>query len=153
MTGERNKGLHKYSLLSNQRIAIKTKGEKIISTEMLSDYSIMQSGSSKIEVTVKIPDRVLTGSKYDVDIILDKPLENAIIAAGLMPLEKQFFEKGKRKDITLKPIASGGIFKSVRAPLKPGKQRWSALIAHPEGLVSITKMVRIVSNIDNLNYK
>ncbi len=148
--GKKDTGVHKYSLISNQRIAIKTENNKITSTEILSDYSILQSGTNKIEMTVRIPDTVLTGSKYDVDIILDKPLENTIIAGGLIAVDKKYFDIGKHKNITLKPIASGGLFKSVRAPLEPGKQRWSALIAHPDGLISVTKMVRVISDPDNL---
>ena len=53
-------------------------------------------------------------------------------------------------NIELSPMGSGGLFKTVQAPLKPGKQKWAALIAHPDGLVSITKMVRVVSNKSDL---
>ena len=55
-------------------------------------------------------------------------------------------------DIQLRPMGSGGIFKSVKAPLNPGQQRWAAIIAHPEGVISITKMVRIISNKADLKY-
>ena len=48
------------------------------------------------------------------------------------------------------PLGSGGIFKSARAPKKPGEHRWAALIAHPQGLISITKKVRIVSKSSEL---
>ena len=47
-------------------------------------------------------------------------------------------------------MESGGLFKTVRAPFQSGIQRWGALIAHPEGLISISKMVRIVSNPQHL---
>ena len=36
-------------------------------------------------------------------------------------------------------------FKSVKAPLKPGIQNWAALLVHPDGVISITKMVKVVS--------
>ena len=87
ITGEINTGIHKYSLISNQKLAIKTEKEKIIDIEILSEYSILQSGSNKIEITIQIPDTVLTGSKYDIDIILDKPLENRIIAGDLIAVD------------------------------------------------------------------
>ncbi len=147
---ERNTGIHKYSLESNQKLGIKTEGEIITGIEVLSDCSILQSGSNLIEITIKIPDIVLTGSKYDVDIILDKPLGETIIAGGLIAADNKNYNIETSKDIILKPIPSGGIFKTVIAPLEPGKQRWSALIAHPNGLISITKLVRVVSSTNNL---
>ncbi len=147
--GERQTSTHKYSLISNQKLAIETEKGKIINTQLLSNYSIVQSGSNPLEITIQIPDEVLTGSKYDIDIILNKPLEDKIIAGGLIAEDREYFDNKKTKDINLKPIASGGLFKSVRAPLNPGKQTWSALIAHPEGLVTVTKMVRVISNKDD----
>ena len=150
LIGDSNTRLHKYSLISNQKIAIKTQEEKIVAAEILSNYSILQSGSKKLDITTRIPDTVLTGSQYDIDIILNKPLEDRIIAGGLIAVEKKYFDFGKHQDIPLMPMASGGLFKSVRAPLEPGNQIWSALIAHPEGLISITKLVRVISSTDNL---
>ena len=38
------------------------------------------------------------------------------------------------------------LFKSVKAPLNPGVQNLAAVLAHPEGLISIRKLVRVVSN-------
>ena len=125
--------------------------DKIVEQQILSDYSILQSGSNNIEITIGIPDSVLTGSKYDIDIIINEPLEETIIAGGLIPLKLKEYENNKYNDIELKPMASGGLFKSVRVPLEPGTQTWAALIAHPQGLISVTKMVRIVSFQNELN--
>ena len=47
-------------------------------------------------------------------------------------------------------MSSGGLFKSVKAPQSPGIQRWSALLAHPKGIISVTKMVKVVSNKEKL---
>ena len=38
-------------------------------------FTTIRNDDKKIDITFKIPDRVLTGSKYDIDIILNKPLE------------------------------------------------------------------------------
>ena len=89
----------------------------------------------------------LTGSKYDIDLIIEKPLKERIIAGGLISLDEMNITP---KKMELNPMESGGLFKSVRAPYKPGRQRWGALIAHPEGIISITKTVRIVSSSNEL---
>ena len=91
-----------------------------------------------------IRDRVLTGSKYDIDIILNKPLEEVIIAGAIKAhQENSFFEQ----EISLEPLASGGIFKMTRAPSQPGIQIWSGIIAHPQGIITFTKSIDIVDEI------
>ena len=107
-------------------------------------FTTIRNDNKKIDISFKIPDRVLTGSKYDIDIILNKPLEEVIIAGAIKPHQvNSFFEQ----EILLEPLASGGIFKITRAPLKPGIQIWSGIIAHPEGMITFTKSIDIVDEI------
>ena len=106
--------------------------------------TIIRNDNKKIDISLKIPDKVLTGSKYDIDIILDKPLEEVIIAGAIKPHQSNsVFEK----EVLLEPLASGGIFKMTRAPSKPGIQIWSGIIAHPEGMITFTKSINIVDEL------
>jgi len=87
-------------------------------------FTTIRNDNKKIDIIFKIPDKVLTGSKYDIDIILNKPLEEVIIAGAIKPHQvNSFFEQ----EILLEPLASGGIFKITRAPLKPVMQIWSGI--------------------------
>ncbi|MBO6971111.1 MAG: hypothetical protein JJ840_02545 [Prochlorococcus marinus CUG1431] len=107
-------------------------------------FTLIRNDDNKIDISFKIPDRVLTGSKYDIDIILNKPLEEVIIAGAIKPHQvNSFFEQ----EILLEPLASGGIFKITRAPSKPGIQIWSGIIAHPKGMITFTKSIDIVDEI------
>jgi len=107
-------------------------------------FTIIRNDDKKIDISFKIPDRVLTGSKYDIDIILNQPLEEVIIAGAIKPHQvNSFFEQ----EILLEPLTSGGIFKITRAPSKPGMQIWSGIIAHPEGMITFTKSIDIVDEI------
>ena len=107
-------------------------------------FTTIRSDHKKIDISFKIPDKVLTGSKYDIDIILNKPLEEVIIAGSIKPHQvNSFFEQ----EILLEPLASGGIFKMTRAPSKPGIQIWSGIIAHPKGMITFTKSIDIVDEI------
>ena len=107
-------------------------------------FTTIRNDDKKIDISFKIPDKVLTGSKYDIDIILNKPLEEVIIAGGIKPHQvNSFFEQ----EIALEPLATGGIFKMTRAPSKPGIQLWSGIIAHPEGMITFTKSINIVDEI------
>ena len=107
-------------------------------------FTTIRNDDKKIDISFKIPEKVLTGSKYDIDIILNKPLEEVIIAGAIKPHQvNSLFEQ----EILLEPLASGGIFKMTRAPSKPGIQIWSGIIAHPEGMITFTKSIDIVDKL------
>jgi len=107
-------------------------------------FTTVRNDNKEIDISFKIPDRVLTGSKYDIDVILNKPLEEVIIAGAIKPHQiNSFFEQ----EILLEPLASGGIYKITRAPSKPGIQIWSGIIAHPKGIITFTKSIDIVDEI------
>ena len=90
------------------------------------------------------PETVLTGTKYDIDIILSEPLGDVIIAGGIISHQDESYFK---QEINIKPLASGGIFKTTRASSKPNRQLWSGIIAHPKGTISFTKSVEIIEKI------
>jgi len=155
------------NILNNEILRIKVSGRKIVNGEMHileSDFdyvfsvlngkidegtiknlfTTIRNDYKKIDISFKIPEKVLTGSKYDIDIILNKPLEVVIIAGAIKPhLVNSLIEQ----EILLEPLASGGIFKITRAPSKPGIQIWSGIIAHPEGMITFTKSIDIVDKI------
>ena len=107
-------------------------------------FTTIRNDDNKIDISFKIPDKVLTGSKYDIDIILNKPLEKVIIAGAIKAHQvNTLFEQ----EILLEPLSSGGIFKMTRAPSKPEIQIWSGIIAHPEGMITFTKSIEIVDKI------
>ena len=107
-------------------------------------FTIIRNDDKQIDISFEIPNKVLTGSKYDIDIILNRPLEDVIIAGAIKPHQvDSFFEQ----EILLEPLASGGIFKITRAPSKPGIQIWSGIIAHPNGMITFTKSIEIVDEI------
>ena len=114
---------------------------KIDKGTIKNSFTTIRNDDKKVDISFKIPDKVLTGSKYDIDIIINKPLEEVIIAGAIKPHQvNSFFEQ----EILLEPLASGGIFKMTRAPSKPGIQIWSGIIAHPEGIITFTKSIDIV---------
>ena len=107
-------------------------------------FTIIRSDEKNIDISFSIPDKVLTGTKYDIDVILNKPLEEVIIAGGIKAHQVESFLE---QEIDLEPLVSGGIFKMTRAPSKPGIQLWSGIIAHPKGIITFTKTIDIVEKI------
>ena len=131
-------------LESNFDYIFSTLNGKIDEATIKNLFTIIRNDDKKIDISFKIPEKVLTGSKYDIDIILNKPLEEVIIAGAIKPHQvNSLFEQ----EILLEPLASGGIFKMTRAPSKPGIQIWSGIIAHPEGMITFTKSIDIVDKI------
>ncbi len=107
-------------------------------------FTIIRSDDKKIDISFSIPDKVLTGTKYDIDIILNEPLEEVIIAGGIKAHQVESFLE---PEIDLEALVSGGIYKMTRAPSKPGIQIWSGIIAHPKGIITFTKSIDIVEKI------
>ena len=144
VSGEKIVHGEKYKLESNFDYLFSIANGKIDKGIIKNLFTTIRNDEEKIDISFRIPDKVLTGSKYDIDIILNKPLEEVIIAGAIKPHQvNSFFEQ----EILLEPLASGGIFKMTRAPSKPGMQIWSGIIAHPEGMISFTKSIDIVDEI------
>jgi len=133
-----------YILNSNFDYLLSNVNGKIVDGIIKNLFTTIRNDDKKIDISFKIPDKVLTGSKYDIDIILNKPLQEVIIAGAIKPHQvNSFFEQ----EILLEPLSSGGIFKITRAPSKPGIQIWSGIIAHPEGMITFTKSIDIVDKL------
>ena len=133
-----------YMLESNFNYLFSMAKGKVSKGTIKNLFTIIRNDDKKIDITFSIPDRVLTGAKYDIDIILNKPLEEVIIAGGIKPHQVESFLE---QEIALEPLVSGGIFKMTRAPSKPGIQIWSGIIAHPEGIITFTKSIDIIEKI------
>ena len=133
-----------YFLESNFKYLFSTFDNKIKDGAIKDLLTTIRNDQNKIDVIFKIPEKVLTGSKYDIDIIINQPLGDVIIAGGIISHEDESYLK---QEIKIEPLASGGIFKTTRASSKPTTQIWSGIIAHPKGMVSFTKSVEILEKI------
>ena len=133
-----------YSLEASEQIAIRLQDGALVDQEVLAQQSLLRSGERPLAVNVAIPDVVLTGSRYDVDLIVEKPLGQALVAGSLIDLTNEQLSSQMRPNLPLAPQAGGGLFKSVRAPQQPGSQTWAVMLVHPDGVVTATKRVRVV---------
>ena len=141
--GSKNLNGKKFKLESLFNFTLSLDKGLIKQSNIENNLTTVRSDDNQIDIKISIPDKVLTGSKYDIDIVLNQPLEETIIAGGIKE-----YQEGKllNQSIPLEPLATGGIFKVSRAPLVPGIQTWTGIIAHPSGLVSFTKTVNIVDD-------
>lgn len=144
--GERSADGLTYRLEASQRLMVRIEAGRLQEQELLSDQSLLRSGTAHLPITLEIPDEVLTGSRYDVDVIFDKPLGHAIVAGGLLSLTPKQVTQQISPRLALEPLGGGGLFKTVQAPQRPGSQHWAAMLVHPDGVVTVSKRVRVVSD-------
>ena len=130
-----------FFLESNFKYFFSTLNDKINNGHIKNILTTIRNDKNKIDINFRIPDKVLTGTKYDIDIILNEPLGDVIIAGGIISHQ---YDSYLKQEINIEPLASGGIFKTTRASSKPARQIWSGIIAHPKGTISFTKSVEIV---------
>ena len=146
VTGTRQQDGLSYSFRAKQRLAFSTEGGLITGQEVLSDQSVLTSAKKPLPISLMIPDTVLTGTRYDVDVVVDQPLGKALLAGGLTAVSPEQVLAQQSPIIQLAPLGGGGLFKSVQAPFQPGVQTWAALLVHPDGVITVSKRVYVVDD-------
>ena len=139
-----------YRLEASQVLAVQIEAGVMVEEELLEEQSLLRSGTAELPITVQIPGAVLTGSRYDIDVIFDEPLGQAVAAGGLIELTPDQRQEQRPPLVQLAPLGGGGLFKQVQAPQKSGVQAWAVMLIHPDGVVTATKQVRVVDTEDEL---
>ena len=132
-----------YDLHTKQTVKLETYKNKIKGYEVIDEESILNSQKSPLIIKIVSPNKVLTGEKYEMNLIIENPLDNSLTASGIIVLKNEDNKKISNNIFGIKPNQSGGLFKYIQAPLKPGSQTISAMITHPEGIYSITKKIKV----------
>lgn len=148
--GSREDGPLRFRLEAEQQLLLESDGRRINGQTVLRDQALLRSGDADLPVTVLIPDAVLTGERYDVDVIMDEPLDGAILAGGITDITADEVTALDSPALRIGALGGGGLFRVVRAPLNPGEQTWAVLLVHPDGLVSASKRVRVVASREEL---
>ena len=151
VTGSRQDGPTRYRLDAQQQLVLGSSGGRINGQTVILEQTLLRSGEADLPVSLLIPDAVLTGQRYDVDVLFDEPLEGDIAAGGLVALTGQQVNALESPELQLGALGGGGLFKSVQAPFTPGSQTWAILLVHPKGIVSATKRVLVVADKAQLN--
>ena len=146
VTGSRNQAPFAFSLEADQQLALAWSGGRISGEEILREQSVVSTTNGDLAVRLQVPDAVLTGQRYDVDLIVDQPLQGAITAGGLIALTPEQVKTFETPILPMGPLYGGGLFKTVQAPASPGAQTWALVLVHPKGIISFSKRVRVVSD-------
>tara|TARA_Y100001968_G_scaffold68991_1_gene60091 strand:- start:114 stop:833 length:720 start_codon:yes stop_codon:yes gene_type:complete len=134
-----------YNLRSRQIVKIETINNKIKNYKVINEESTLNSQDSPLVINVISPDKVLTGERYEINLIIEKPLDSSLIASGMIVIKNHKNINISKENFGIKLNQSGGLFKYIQAPLEPGTQTISAIITHPEGIYTITKKINVGS--------
>ena len=136
-------GNQTYNLYTKQTVEIETYKNKIKSYQVIDEESIINSQQSPLIVKIISPDKVLTGERYEINLIIERPLDNLLTASGMIVLKNNEQMILSNDLFGIKPNQSGRLFKNIQAPSEPGSQTISAIITHPEGIYSFTKKIKV----------
>ena len=152
VTGSRQQGAYHFRFEARQQVVLGASGQRFNSQEVLRESSLLRSGDSDLKVSLLIPDAVLTGQRYDLDVVFDDPLEGAVVAGAIKPVSPGELLRLQTPDLQLEALGGGGLFKTVQAPYQPGHQTWAVLLVHPKGIVAASKQVRVVADRASLSF-
>jgi len=151
VTGSRTEGPYRFRFEGRQQLVLGSSGDHFNSQQVIRESSVLRSGEADLKLSLLIPDAVLTGQRYDLDVVFDEPLEGAVLAGAIKPVSAGELLRFETPDLQLEALGGGGLFKTVRAPYQPGSQTWAVLLVHPQGLVAASKQVRVVASKAELN--
>ena len=146
VTGSRVEGPYRFRFEARQQLVLGASGPRFNSQELIRESSLLRSGDNDLKVSLLIPDAVLTGQRYDLDVVFDEPLDGAVVAGAIKPVSPGELLRLQTPDLQLEALGGGGLFKSVQAPFQPGSQTWAVLLVHPKGIVAASKQVRVVAD-------
>ncbi len=146
VTGSREEGPYRFRFEARQQLVLGASGSRFNSQELIRESSLLRSGDNDLKVSLLIPDAVLTGQSYDLDVVFDEPLDGAVVAGAIKPVSPGELLRLQTPDLQLEALGGGGLFKSVQAPFQPGSQTWAVLLVHPKGIVAASKQVRVVAD-------
>ena len=134
-----------FRLQASQTLAVRSDGLTLGSQEVLAEESIVRSGERDLAVSVLAPDTVLTGQRYDLDVLMDEPLKDATLAGGLTELTEADLLQEESPEIELGALNAGGIFQTIKPPIKPVAKPGPACCTR--GDVGISRTVRVVNRL------
>jgi hypothetical protein len=139
-SGNGNKLALNATITSRQRI----QDSKIVRQDILSERTLLTSGSKPPQIDIKLPQQVQVGQKYSFDAIVQEPLGDDFLLGTALeePIKPDKFLNPTSVDLQL--LTSGGLFKVGQAPSTPGSQWVSAVILRGNGMTMVTQRLQVV---------
>ncbi|MCC5654328.1 nuclear transport factor 2 family protein [Nostoc sp. XA013] len=139
-SGNSNNSALNATIKSRQRIV----GGKIVRQDILSERTLLTSGTKPPQLDIKLPEQVQVGQKYNFDAIVQEPLGDDFLLGTALEeaIKPDNFLNPTSVDLQL--LTSGGLFKTAQAPSTPGSRWVSAVILRGNGMTMVTQRMQVV---------
>ncbi|WRH65478.1 MAG: nuclear transport factor 2 family protein [Planktothrix sp. GU0601_MAG3] len=144
ITGNKKIDNREFSLTSTITSQQQIQGEKIIKQEIIAEKNQLTLGNKPPTVVFNLPEQVKAGQEFNIDAIVQEPLENDILigTAIAQPVTAETYNNSDLLQLEFLP--SGGVFKVGKAPDNAGNNWISAILMRQGGLTLITQRLRVV---------
>lgn len=119
------------------------KDEQIIEQDILSEQTKLTSGENPPQINVYAPETVEVGEKYNFDVVVAEPLGDRILLGAVKEDRVGSDIYLNPTALELEPLAAGGIYKVVTAPLLPDSNLLSAILIRGDGITMVTQRVNV----------
>ena len=117
--------------------------QKLVRQDILAEQSQLTSGSNPPQVDIIAPKTVTVGAKYQIDLIVNEPLNDQVLLGGVQSEKTASNLYFNPSALELEPLPAGGIYKVATAPLLPDSNWLSAMLVRGDGITMITHRVNI----------
>ncbi|CAC5343728.1 MULTISPECIES: hypothetical protein [Planktothrix] len=144
ITGTKKIDNREFALTSTITSQQQIQGEKIIKQEIIAEKNQLTLGKKPPTVVFNLPEQVKAGQEFNIDAIVQEPLENDILIGTAItePITAETYNNSGLLQLEFLP--SGGIFKVGQAPDIAGNNWISAILMRQGGVTLITQRLRVV---------
>lgn len=116
---------------------------KVARQQILNEQVRSSSGLKPPTVDMIVPDKLRPSEEYNVDVIVQEPLNDDVMMGALSEQPVSTSSYGKATPYKLELLSTGGLFKNAKAPSKAGDYWLSAVFVRPDGITTITRRIHV----------
>ncbi|MEL7314874.1 MAG: nuclear transport factor 2 family protein [Cyanobacteria bacterium J06559_3] len=132
-----------FTLTSEVRSRQRFENGQLVSQEILSEQSRLQSGTTPPTVTINLPESVPPGQSFSFDAVVQEPLGDRLLLGHAIDEGVTIEDFFIPRPVDLESLSAGGLFKVGQAADKTD-QRWiSSVLIREDGIVVDTRRLRV----------
>ncbi len=116
---------------------------KVTQQQILNEQVLSSTGLKPPTVDMVVPDKLRPSEDYNVDVIVQEPLNDDLMMGALSEQPVSTGRYGKATPYKLELLSTGGLFKNAKAPSKAGDYWLSAVFVRPDGTTTVTRRIHV----------
>ncbi len=116
---------------------------KVVQQQILNEQVRSSTGTKPPTVDMVVPDKLRPSEDYNVDVIVQEPLNDDVMMGALSEQPVSTGSYGKATPYKLELLSTGGLFKNAKAPSKAGDYWLSAVFVRSDGITTVTRRIHV----------